>query len=65
MPRENCHIEPNTLTHAEHIRRAYTTQSGQLMPGVSTTDYLAAYAAAQDRDRFLGIDPQLRSPEYA
>ena len=51
--------EPNTLTHADHVRRFFTTDAGALRPGVSRDDYSAAYENAVDQDRTTrrGPDP--------
>jgi hypothetical protein len=50
--------EPNTLTRADHVRRAYTTVTGTPKPGVSGAEYVAAYEQALALDHALGVDPQ-------
>ena len=50
--------EPNTLTRADHVRRAYTTVTGTLRPGMSGAEYFAAYEQAVALDHTLGVDPQ-------
>jgi hypothetical protein len=50
--------EPNTLTRADHVRRAYTTVTGTLRPGMSGAEYFTAYEEAVALDHMLGVDPQ-------
>jgi hypothetical protein len=50
--------EPNTLTRADHVRRAYTTVTGTLKPGMSGAEYFIAYEQALALDHTLGVDPQ-------
>jgi hypothetical protein len=50
--------EPNTLTRADHVRRAFTTVTGTLRPGMSGTEYFTAYEQAVELDHTLGVDPQ-------
>lgn len=54
--------EPNTLTRAEHVRRGYTTATGTLQPGLSLTEYAAAYEQALTLDHTLGVDPTFAPP---
>ena len=57
--------EPNTLTRADHVRRAYTTVTGTLIPGVSGAEYLTAYEHALALDHTLGVDPQFAAATIA
>ena len=57
--------EPNTLTRADHVRRAYTTVTGTLKPGVSGDEYFIAYEQARALDHTLGIDPQFAAATIA
>ena len=57
--------EPNTLTRADHVRRAYTTVTGTLNPGMSGAEYLVAYEQAVTLDHTLGVDPQFAAATIA
>ena len=57
--------EPNTLTRADHVRRAYTTVTGTLRPGVSGAEYFVAYEQALALDHTLGVDPQFAAVTVA
>lgn len=57
--------EPNTLTRADHVRRAYTTATGTVRPGVSSAEYLIAYEQALALDHTLGVDPQFAAVTIA
>ena len=50
--------EPNTLTRADHVRRAYTTVTGTVRPGMSSAEYFSDYEQALALDHALGVDPQ-------
>jgi hypothetical protein len=57
--------EPNTLTRADHVRRAYTTVTGSLKPGVSGAEYFLAYERALALDHTHGVDPQFAAVTIA
>jgi hypothetical protein len=57
--------EPNTLTRADRVRRAYTTATGSLKPGTSGAEYFIAYEQALALDHTLGVDPQFAATTIA
>ena len=57
--------EPNTLTRADHVRRAYTTVTGTVKPGLSGAEYFIAYEQALALDHTLGVDPQFAAGTIA
>ena len=57
--------EPNTLTRADHVRRAYTTVTGAPKPGMSGAEYFSAYEQALALDHTLGVDPQFAAVTIA
>ena len=57
--------EPNCLTRADHVRRAYTTVTGTLEPGMSGAEYFSAYEQALALDRTLGVDSQFAAVTVA
>jgi len=57
--------EPNTLTRADHVRRAYTTATGTVRPGVSRPEYFTAYEQALALDHTLGVDPRFAAVTIA
>jgi hypothetical protein len=57
--------EPNTLTRADHVRRAYTTVTGTPKPGTSGAEYFTAYDRALELDHTLGVDPKFAAATIA
>jgi hypothetical protein len=57
--------EPNTLTRADRVRRAYTTVTGTLEPGMSGAEYFVAYEQALELDHTLGVDPEFAAVTVA
>lgn len=57
--------EPNTLTRADHVRRAYTTATGTVKPGVAGAEYFITYDQALALDQMLGVDPEFSAETIA
>ena len=57
--------EPNTLTRADHVRRAYTTATGTVRPDLTGAEYFTAYEQALALDHTLGVDPQFAAVTIA